>query len=140
MCSLPVRQLLDLSRSFCMHCFPYVLHISFILSSIASCFITFMHLYRFLVSLDHLYVSPVKLYNFLYPLSVMTKRERKCGFFLRFYMLGGEIYAFIRGSCVSSCQGEHLPPCCFSLLVFVHRSCDHFYIHCGYLIYIYIYI
>ena len=45
------QQLLDLSRSSCMHCFSHVLHLSFILSSIASCFITFMHLYRFVVPL-----------------------------------------------------------------------------------------
>ena len=50
-----------------------------------------------LIILDHLYVSRVKLYSFFYPLSIMTKRERKCGFFLRFYMLRGEIHAFIRG-------------------------------------------
>ena len=42
-------------------------------------------------------------YSFLYPLSIMTKRGRKCGFFLRFDMLGGEIHAFVRGRCVSSC-------------------------------------
>ena len=42
-------------------------------------------------------------YSFLCPLSIMTKRERKCGFFSRFDMLGGEIHAFVRGSCVSSC-------------------------------------
>ena len=42
-------------------------------------------------------------YSFLCPLSIMTKRERKCGFFSRFDMLGREIHAFVRGSCVSSC-------------------------------------
>ena len=36
----------------------------------------------------------------------------KCGFFLRFYMLEGEIHAFVRGRCVSSCYGECLPPSC----------------------------
>ena len=40
---------LDRSRSSCMHCFSHVLHISFILLSIASRFITFMHFYRFFV-------------------------------------------------------------------------------------------
>ena len=98
---------LDLSRSSYMYCFSYVLHLSVILSSITSCFITFMHFYGFLfaplIIFDHLYVSWVKFCSFLYPLSIMTKRERKCGFFLRFYMLGGEIHAFVRGSCVSSC-------------------------------------
>ena len=53
-----------------------------------------------LIILNHIYVSWVKLYNFLYPLSIMTKRGRKCGFFLRFYMLRGEIHAFVRGGCV----------------------------------------
>ena len=51
-----------------------------------------------LIIYDHLYVSRVKLYSFLYPLSIMTKRGRKCDFFLRFYKLGGEIHAFVRGS------------------------------------------
>ena len=52
---------------------------------------------------DHLYVFQVKFYSFLYPLSIMTKRERECGLVLRFYMLGGEMHAFVKGSCVSSC-------------------------------------
>ena len=80
-----------------MHCFSHVLHLSINLSSIASYFITFMHLYGFLVSLDHLYISRVKLCSFFYSLSNMTKRERKCGFFLRFHMLRGEIHAFVKG-------------------------------------------
>ena len=46
---IATRQLLDLSRPSCMQFFSYVLHLSFILSSIASCFITFMHFYGFLV-------------------------------------------------------------------------------------------
>ena len=41
------------------------------------------------------------------------KKGREFGFFLRFYMLGGEIHAFVRGSCVSSCYGECLHPYCF---------------------------
>ena len=45
-----------------------------------------------LIILDHLYVSQVKLYSFLYPLSIMTKKGRKCGFLLRFYMLGGKMH------------------------------------------------
>ena len=56
-----------------------------------------------LIIFNHLYVSWVKFYNFLYPLLIMTKRGRKCDFFLRFYMLGGEIHVFVRGSFVSSC-------------------------------------
>ena len=56
-----------------------------------------------LIILDHLYVFRVKLYSFLYPLSILTNRGRKCGFFLRFYMLGGKILAFVRVSCVLSC-------------------------------------
>ena len=51
-----------------------------------------------LCPLDHLYVSWVKFYSFLYPLSIMTKRGRKCGFFLRFYMLGGVVFHLVRGS------------------------------------------
>ena len=51
-----------------------------------------------LCPLDHLYVSWVKFYSFLYPLSIMTKGGRKCGFFLRFYMLGGVVFHLVRGS------------------------------------------
>ena len=51
-----------------------------------------------LCPLDHLYVSWVKFYSFLYPLSIMTKRGRKCGFFLRFYMFGGVVFHLVRGS------------------------------------------
>ena len=40
---------------FCMHCFSHVLHLSFILSSIASCFITFMHFYGFFVNMWFLF-------------------------------------------------------------------------------------
>ena len=87
MCSLSACQLLDLLKSSCMYCFSNVLHLSFILSSIESCFITFTHLYEFLVSLDHLYVSQVKLYSSLYPLSIMTKMGRKCGFFFFFFKI-----------------------------------------------------
>ena len=43
------RQLLNLSRSSYMYCFLHVLHLSIILSCIASCFITFIHLYVFLL-------------------------------------------------------------------------------------------
>ena len=42
---------LDRSRTSCMHCFSHVLHLSFLLSSIASCFFTFMHFYGFFVPL-----------------------------------------------------------------------------------------
>ena len=99
--------------------------------------ILFLYIYAFiwirctpLIILDHLYVSQVKLSSFLYPLSIMTKKGeklwRKCGFFLRFYMLGEDVFHLVRGSA------------CFILLV--HQSCDHVYIHCAYLWYIYIYI
>ena len=103
-----------------------VLHLSFILSSIASCFITFMHLYGFLyvslIILDHLYVSRVKLSSFLYPLSIMTKRGRncECGFFYKIL--------HVRGRNTFLCKGEM----CFILLGGVFTSfflylgsCDH---------------
>ena len=48
--SIATRQLLNLSRPCCMHCFSHVLLLSIILSSITSYFFTFMHLYGFLVS------------------------------------------------------------------------------------------
>ena len=67
--------------------------------------ILFDHIHTFiwipcvpLIILDHLYVFRVKPYSFLYLLSIMIKKGRKCGFFLRFYMLGREIHAFVRGS------------------------------------------
>ena len=54
-CSI-VSQYLSIHRDFfCMHCFSHVLHISFILSSIASCFITFMHFYGFFVNMWFLF-------------------------------------------------------------------------------------
>ena len=46
---ITTRQLPSLSRPSCMHWFSHILHLSIILSSIASCFNTFMHLYGFLV-------------------------------------------------------------------------------------------
>ena len=84
-----------------MHCFSHVLHLYFILSSIASCFITFMHLYGFLVPpliiYDYLYVSRVKLSSFLYPLSIMTKRGRNtclCKGEICFILLEGVLTSF----------------------------------------------
>ena len=76
----------------------------------------------FLYLLDHLYVSRVKFSNFLYPLSIMTKRGRNCGFFLQDSTCWG------RNTCL--CKGEM----CFIMLggvltsFFLYiRSCDHFY-------------
>ena len=61
-----VFKLLDLSRSSFMHCFSHVLHLSFILSFIASLFITFMHLYGFFVTpWSSLYFSGEALYLFI---------------------------------------------------------------------------
>ena len=57
-----------------------------------------------LCPLDHLYVSRVKLYSFLYHLSIMTKRERICGFFFKILHIRG------RNTCL--CKGEM----CFILL------------------------
>ena len=141
------RQLLDLSRPSCMHCF-FTCLASFYYLVIRSILFHYIHAYIWilcapLIIFYHHYVSRVKFYSFLYPLSIMTKRGRKCDFFLRFYMLGGEIYAFIRGSCVSSCQGECLPSCCFRS--FFLGSCTPVlwpFLHtlCLSLIYIYIYI
>ena len=88
---------------------------------------------------DHLYISQVKLSSFLYPLSIMTKRGRNCEeyvvSFWRFYILWGEIHASIRGRCVSSCQGECLPPysCTLGLVTIIG-------IHCTYLLYMLMYI
>ena len=83
----------------------------------------------FLCPLDHCYVSRVKLSSFLYPLSIMTKRGRNCGdfggfFFLRFYVLGGEIHASVRGSAYLLLLVPYiLWPClhtlCLSLMMYV---------------------
>ena len=80
-----------------------------------------------LIILDHLYISQVNIFSFLYPLSIMTKRGRKCGFFLRFYMLKGEIHAFEGGDVFHLVRGNAY----FFLLV--HQSCNHVYIHYDYI-------
>ena len=77
-----------------------------------------------LCPLDHLYVSWVKLYSFLYHLSIMTKRERICGFFFKILHIRG------RNTCL--CKGEM----CFSLLGGVHTS---FFLYTG-LVTMFIYI
>ena len=78
-----------------------------------------------LIILNHLYVSRVKISSFLYPLSIMTKRGRNCGFFFRLYMLRAKIHAFVRGRCASSCQEECLPSssCTSVLWPFLHTLC-----------------
>ena len=93
-----------------MHFFSHVLHLSIILSSIAFCF-HYIHAFLWtpfapLIIFDHFYVSRVKFYSFLYPFSIMTKRGRKCGFFLKLYMLGGEIYAFVWGDVFHLARGS----------------------------------
>ena len=69
-----------------------------------------------LIILNHFYVSRGEAFQLLVP---FVNHDKKGGeimetlwflFFLRFYMLGGEIHASVRGRCVSSCQGECLPP------------------------------
>ena len=90
----------------------------------------------FLCPLDHLYVSQVKLYSSLYPLSIMTKRGRNCG---DMWFLFKILHVRRRNTCL--CKGEMW---CFILLggvltsFFLYLgSCDHVYIHCRYLWYIY---
>ena len=105
--SIAARQFLDLLRPSCMQCFSHVF-VSFYYFIIHSILFHYIHSFLWipfapLITFDHFYVSRVKFFSFLYPLSIMTKREGKCGFFLRFDMLGGEIHTFVRGSCVSSC-------------------------------------
>ena len=93
MCFLPARQLLDLSRPSYMHCASHVLHLSIILSSIASCFITFMHLYGFLVSLDHLRSSLCfsgEALQFLVPFVNHDKKGEKMWFPFKILHVRGE--------------------------------------------------
>ena len=91
-----------------LHALFFTCFVSFYYLVIHSILLHYIHAFIWilctpLIIFNHLYVSWVKFYNFLYPLLIMTKRGRKCDFFLRFYMLGGEIHVFVRGSFVSSC-------------------------------------
>ena len=97
-----------------MHCFSHVLHLSFILSSIASCFITFMHFYGFFVP----YWSSLIIFIFL-GWSVLVS----CTLFQSWQKWGEivEIRGFflkilyVRGRNTCLCKGEM----CFILLMYV---------------------
>ena len=106
-CLIATQQLLNLSKTL-LHAFLSTCFASLYYLVIHSILFHYIHIFiwipcALLIIFYYLYVSRVKLYSFLYLLSIMTKRGIKCGFFLRFYMLGGKIHAFVRGSCVSSC-------------------------------------
>ena len=88
-CSIAAQQLLD-PWSSCMHCFSHVLHLSFILSSIASCFIRFMHLYGFFVPpWSSLYFSG-EAFQLLVPFVNHDKNReklwRKCDFYYYLFL------------------------------------------------------
>ena len=77
-CLIAAQQLLDLSRSSCMHYF-FSCFASFYYLVIHNILFHYIHPFMdSLYPLDHLYVSRVKLYSFLYPLSIMTKRGINC--------------------------------------------------------------
>ena len=138
--SIAARQLLNLSRPSCMHCFSHVLHLSIILSSIAPCNVhafIWISLYP-LIILDHLYVSRVKLSSFFYLLSIMIKRGRNCdvvSFFKILHVRGRNTFLCKGELCFILLRGVLASPCCFRSFfwLLVHWSYDHFYIHCYYL-------
>ena len=67
-----------------MHCFSHVLHLSFILSSIAFCFITFMHFYGFFVNMWFLFKI----------LHVRGRNTCLCKGKICFILLGGVLTSF----------------------------------------------
>ena len=126
--STPSSTPLDLLRSFCMHCFSHVLHISFVLSSIASCFITFMHLYGFFVPPSSSLIIFIFLgWSFLASTPFVNhdkKGEKLENMFFHFKII------YVKGRNTYLCKGE----LCFILLggvltsFFLYlRSCDHYW-------------
>ena len=102
--SIAARQLLDLSGPSCMHCFFF--HMFCIcwdpLISLHSCI--------YLDSLCPLIIFMFLKWSFIASCTLCQSWQKgreiveKLWFlFLRFYMLGGEIHAFVRGRCVSTC-------------------------------------
>ena len=102
-------------------CFSHVLHPSIILSSVASCFITFMYLYGFFVPPWSFLIIFMSLRWSFLTSCTLCQSWQKGGefveniwfffFFLNILQVKGSAYLFL----------------------FVHRSCDHVYIHCAYL-------
>ena len=157
-CSITVR---SIEVGFCstasrsveilLHALFFTCFASFFYLVIHSIFVHYIHAFIWipcapLIIVDHLYVSRVKPSSFVYPLSVMTKRGRNCGFFLRFYMLGGEIHTLVRGGYVSSCYGECLPPSSCTLVLWpcLHTLCLslrylYIYIYMMYVFFTYLY-
>ena len=122
-----------------MHYFSHVLHLSFILSSIASCFITFMHFYGFFVPPWSSLIIFIFLGWSVLTFYILCQSWQKggeiveiCSFFLKIL--------YVRGRNTCLCKGGdvfHLARGSAYLLLRVHRSCDHVYIHCAYLWYFY---
>ena len=83
---------------------------------------------------DHLYISRVKHSSFLYPLSIMTKRGRNCGFFFKILHVRGRNTCLCKGEMCFILLGECLLPfsCTSVLWPCLHTLCLS-------LIYIYIY-
>ena len=100
-CLIVARQLLDPSRFSCMHCFLHVLHL-------------FIILFHYIHAFIWILCSPLIIFIFLewsfLASCTLCQSWQKGGetvekvwfFFLRFY-IGGEIHAFVRGRCISSC-------------------------------------
>ena len=90
--------------------FSHVLHLSFILSSIASLFITFTHLYGFLMPpWSSLIIFMFLGWSFLTSCTLCQSWQKggeiveKMWFLFKILHVRGEIHAFVRGRCVSSC-------------------------------------
>ena len=110
-CLIAAWHLLDLSRSSCMHYFSHVLHISFILSSIASLFITFMHLYRFLMPpWSSLIIFMFLEWSFLTSCALCQSWQKMGEIVENMWFLFKTLHVRGRNTCI--CKGEM----CFILL------------------------
>ena len=74
---------------------------------------------------DHLYISWVKHSSFLYPLSIMTKRGRNCGFFFKILHVRGRNTCLCKGEMCFILLGECLLPfsCTSVLWPCLHTLC-----------------
>ena len=106
-----------------MHCFSHVLHLSLILSSIASCFITFMHLYGFLVPpWSSLIIFMFLGWSFLASCTLCQSWQKRGEIVENMWFLFKILHVRGRNTCL--CKGEM----CFILLGWVLTS---FFVYIG---------